>query len=42
MDLALNNARNILDDYNAKGETVAVGSSPMGLACTCCAPTRVR
>ena len=42
MDLALNNAKNIVDYYKAKGETVAIEIVTYGPACTCCAPTRAR
>ena len=37
MDLALNNTKNVIDYYKAKGETVAVEIVTYRPACTCCA-----
>ena len=42
MNLALNNATNVIDYYRAEGEGVMWMSSPMAPACTCCAPTHHR
>jgi|RhiMetdeSRZDD1v2_1073273.scaffolds.fasta_scaffold312296_3 hypothetical protein len=40
MDLALNNAKNVIDYYKAKGETVAIEVVTYGPALHICAPIR--
>ena len=42
MNLALNNATNVLDYYRKKGEEADVRSWRSGPGCTCCARTRRR
>ena len=42
MDLALNNAKNVIDYYRDKGEAVAIEIVTFGPVCTCCVRTRAR
>jgi hypothetical protein len=42
MNLALNNATNVIDYYRAKGDDVNVDVVTYGPACTCCVPIHRR